>query len=117
MHLVITDAFKAWLKANNNIKLSSNAAVIRTTYKGITTYTSLKDFDTKSIESLPATYKVTILVITEGVVVGITTEQEILGANISSISLQALGGFQSDFFIKLSLQFCPSILLVLKMPL
>ena len=57
MPLVVTLAFKAWLKANSNMKLSSDAAVTRLTYEGITNMESLIDFDKKSIESLPNTCK------------------------------------------------------------
>ena len=59
-------------------------------YEGITAYPSLEDFYNKSIKSLPATCKVMIPAIAEDVATGITTEQEILGANVSSNSVQYL---------------------------
>eukprot|EP00560_Eucampia_antarctica_P009874 CAMPEP_0197830928 /NCGR_PEP_ID=MMETSP1437-20131217/7536_1 /TAXON_ID=49252 ORGANISM="Eucampia antarctica, Strain CCMP1452" /NCGR_SAMPLE_ID=MMETSP1437 /ASSEMBLY_ACC=CAM_ASM_001096 /LENGTH=42 /DNA_ID= /DNA_START= /DNA_END= /DNA_ORIENTATION= len=34
-------SFKAWRKGQNNMKLSSDAAVARVTYEGITNYNSL----------------------------------------------------------------------------
>ena len=82
--------FKSWLKSNVNMKLSSDAAVTRITYEGITNYDSLVDFDKKSIESLPSTCKEKIPAITEDVPNGVTAEVEISGANVSSISVRRL---------------------------
>ena len=48
--VAVIQAFKSWLKLGTNMKLSSDAAVLRLTYEGITNYDSLLDFDTKSIE-------------------------------------------------------------------
>ena len=49
----VTTSFRSWLKANTNMKLSSDAAVLRITYEGITTFKSLNDFDKRaSIHSL-----------------------------------------------------------------
>ena len=62
---VVTASFKSWLKSNTNMKLSSDAAVTRITYEGITTYASLEDFDKKSIERLPSTCKELIPAILE----------------------------------------------------
>ena len=90
MPSVVTNSFKAWLKANTNMKLSSDAAVTRNTYEGITTYASLEDFDTKSIERLPAICKESIPEIVVDVAAGIAAEPAILGANISSISVRRL---------------------------
>ena len=58
--MVISAAFKVLLKANGNIKLSSDVAVLRITKEGITGWDPLNDFDQKSIERLPATCKNTI---------------------------------------------------------
>ena len=90
MPLVVTIAFKAWLKANSNIKLSSDAAVTRLTYEGITNMESLIDFDKMSIESLPNTCKERIPEIAEDLVNGVQAEQMIPGANISSICVRRL---------------------------
>ena len=90
MPFVVTLAFKAWLKANNNIKLSSDAAVTRLTYEGITNMESLMDFDKKSIESLPKACKDRIPEITEDLVNGVEPEPMIPGANISSIAVRRL---------------------------
>ena len=87
---VVTASFKSWLKSNTNMKLSSDSAVTRITYEGITTYASLEDFDTKSIERLPAICKESIHEIVVDVAAGIAAEPAILGANISSISVRRL---------------------------
>ena len=86
----VTASFKQYLKSASNIKLSSDAAVNRITYEGLTTYASLTDFDKKSIESLTSTCKEKIPAITEDVPAGISAEIEIAGANISSISIRRL---------------------------
>ena len=87
---VVTASFKSWLKSNTNMKLSSDAAVTRITYEGITTYASLEDFDTKSIERLPAICKERIPEIVEDLAAGIAAAPAIMGANISSISVRRL---------------------------
>ena len=46
---VVTASFKQYLKSANNIKLSSDAAVNRIIYEGLTNYDSLTDFEKKSI--------------------------------------------------------------------
>ena len=85
-----TNAFKSWLKANPNMKLSSDAAVTRITYEGITSFTALLDFDKKSIERLPATCKESIPAIAEDRAAGIVAEPAVPGANISSIAVRRL---------------------------
>ena len=87
---MVSAVFKAWLKANTNIKLSSDAAVLRITKEGITGWDSLVDFDKKSIERLPAICKDTIPAIAVDVANGIAAEQEVPGANISSIATRRL---------------------------
>lgn len=88
--VAVTQAFKSWLKSGTNMKLSSDAAVLRLTHEGITNYDSLLDFDTKSIERLPATCKEKINAIIDDADAGITAEPEIAGANLSSISVRRL---------------------------
>lgn len=85
-----TNSFKSWLKSNVNIKLSSDAAVTRITYEGITNFDSLVDFDKKAIELLPSICKEKIKAIPEDAAAGIAAEIEIPGANISSISVRRL---------------------------
>ena len=70
--------------------MSSDAAVTRITYEGITNFSSLCDFDKKGIESLPATCKERIPAIQEDLPNGVTAELEIAGANISSILIRRL---------------------------
>ena len=86
----VTASFKSWLKANTNTKLSSDAAVLRITYEGITNFKSLDDFDKNSIESLHLICKRKIPEIVEDVAAGITAEPEVLRAKISSILVQRL---------------------------
>ena len=85
-----TGAFRSWLKSSPNIKLSSDAAVLRITYEGITNYESLIDFDKKSIERLSATCKESITAIEIDADAGIAAEPAVPGANISSISIRRL---------------------------
>ena len=85
-----TVAFRTWLKSNPNIKLSSDAAVLRLTHEGITNLESLIDFDEKSIKLLPKVCKDDIDAIAEDVPNGIAPEPAVNGANISSISVQRL---------------------------
>ena len=87
---IVSASFKQYLKSANNIKLSSDAAVNRIIYEGLTNFDSLTDFDKKSIESLTATCKERIPAITADAAAGITAEIAIAGANISSISIRRL---------------------------
>ena len=87
---IVSASFKQYLKSANNIKLSSDAAVNRIIYEGLTNFDSLTDFDKKSIESLTATCKERIPAITADAAAGITAEIEIADANISSISIRRL---------------------------
>ena len=72
------------------MKLSSDAAVTRVTYEGITNFESLTDFDKTSIEYLPRTCKEKILAITEDISAGIAAEAEVPGANVGTISVRRL---------------------------
>ena len=74
----VINSFKTWLKGNVNMKLSSEAAVTRVTYEGITNFESLTDFDKTSIEYLPRICKEKILAITEDIPAGIAAEAEYL---------------------------------------
>ena len=86
----VTNSFKTWLKGNVNMKLSSDAAVTRVTYEGITNFESLTDFDKTSFEYLPRTCKEKILAITEDISAGIAAEAEVPGANVGTISVRRL---------------------------
>jgi len=47
--VIVTAAFKSWLKASTNVKLSSDASVNRVIHEGITYFNSLIDFDRDTI--------------------------------------------------------------------
>ena len=87
---VTSQAFKAWLKASTNIKLSSDAAVLRVTHEGITNFASLSDFDKKSIENLPGVCKNSIPAIEADPTNSIASETSVAGANVSLISVRRL---------------------------
>ena len=73
-----TVAFRTWLKSNPNIKLSSDAAVLRLTHEGITNLESLVDFDEKSIKLLPKVCKDDIDAIAEDIPNEIAAEPDIV---------------------------------------
>lgn len=85
-----TPAFQNWLKSNPNIKLSSDAAVRRVLYEGITSFANLLDFDHKAIQGLPAICKEEIPAIAEDVANDIAAEPLVNGANVSTISVRRL---------------------------
>ena len=87
---VISASFQQYLKSANNMKLSSDAAVVQIIYKSLTNFENIQYFDKKSIESLTSTCEGKVPAITEGLVAGISVEQEIAGAEVSSISTQRL---------------------------
>ena len=86
----VTNAFKNWLKGNLQMKLSSDAAVSRIIAEGVTSFQTLLDFDTKSIQALPGICKEDIPAIAEDQANGIAAEAAVNGANISSISVRRL---------------------------
>jgi len=88
--VIISAAFKSWLKASTNMKLSSDASVNRVTLEGITDFNSLVDFDKQTIQYLPKVCKETIAAIIADPANNITAEVEVPGANVSSISVQRL---------------------------
>lgn len=83
-------SFKSWLKQSTNMKLSSDAAVNRILLEGITNFNALLDFDTKSIQGLPAICIKTIPAIVADATNNIVAENEVPGANITSISVRQL---------------------------
>ena len=79
MPRVVNARLKSWLKAITNLKLSSDAAVTRLTYEGITNFRSLVDFNKQNIDALPAIYKNSIPTIVENIPNGVEAEVEIPG--------------------------------------
>ena len=88
--VIISAAFKSWLKASTNMKLSSDASVNRVIHEGITDYTSLIDFDKDTIMYLPKVCKESIAAIPADPANNITATAEVPGANVSSITVQRL---------------------------
>ena len=87
---VTTQAFKGWLKSSTNMKLSSDASVLRLTHEGITNFDSLSDFDKNSIQLLPQTCKNGIAAIVSDLPNNVAAEAAVPGANVSSISVSRL---------------------------
>ena len=88
--VVGTAEFKAWLKGGNQMKLSSDAAVVRVLHEGLTSYDSLADFDTATIQALPKVCREAIPAVVADVQAGITAENAVVGANVNSVSVQRL---------------------------
>ena len=86
----VTAGFKSWLKSNVNIKLASNAAVLRLTHEGVTDFGTLLDFDRDNIEALSKPCSKTIPAVLADPANGIAVEVEVPGANVSSISIRRL---------------------------
>lgn len=87
---VVNNTFMNWLKANVNIKLTSDAAVLRISHEGVTDFPSLVDFDRDSIEFVGKVCNRKIDKITEDIPNGIPVENVVAGANISFISIRRL---------------------------
>jgi len=87
---VTNGQFRSWLKGSNNMKMSSDASVVRVTYEGITNYLSLLDFDRDSIESLSKACSRPIAAIAEDLPSLIAAEPQVPAANISTISIRRL---------------------------
>ena len=89
--MVTTSAtFRSWLKASTNMKLSSDASVLRVTHEGITSYYTLVDFDKAAIKNLPRVYKWSIDSIAADVANNVQAEAAVPCANVCSISVQSL---------------------------
>ena len=84
---VTNTQFRGWLKSAVNMKLPSDASVIRITYKGLTHLDSFIDFDCESIELLGKACSKTIDAIISNPLNGIQAENEFPGTNISTISI------------------------------
>ena len=82
--MVTTSAtFRSWLKASTNMKLSSDASVLRVTHEGITSYNTLVDFEKAVIKNLPRVCKVSIDAIPADIANTIQAEAAVPGANVS----------------------------------
>ena len=88
------------------MKLSSDAADNRILYEGITNYTPLLGFDTKSIQGLHAICIKTIPAIAADNANNIAAEPEVSGANISSISVRRLLIGQWILIMCITTMFC-----------
>ena len=85
-----TAAFRLFLKSNPNMRLMSDAAVVRVTYEGVTSYESLADFDKDSLKELARNCRTTIPAVVEDADAGIGAEPEVQGTVISTQSLVRL---------------------------
>ena len=85
-----TAAFRLYLKSNPNMRLMSDAAVMRVTYEGITSYESLADFDKASLKELARNCRETIPAVQADPAAGIQAEPEVPGTVISTQSLVRL---------------------------
>ena len=89
--MVTTSAtFRSWLKASTNMKLGSDASVLKVTHEGITSYDTLVDFDKAAIKNIPRVCKGSIDAIAADVANNVQAEAAVPGANVSSISVQRL---------------------------
>lgn len=82
--------FRGWLKSGSNMKLSSDAAVLRLIHEGVNNFAALADFDTASIQLLPKICREAIPAIAADEANNIAAEPAIAGANINSVSVQRL---------------------------
>ena len=82
--------FRSWIKASTNMKLSSDASLLRVTHEGITSYDTLIDFDKAAIKNLPRVCKGSIDAIAADVENNVQSEAALPSANVSSISVQRL---------------------------
>ena len=82
--------FCFWLKASTNMKLSSDASVLRVTHEGITSYDTLVDFDKAAIKNLPRVCKGSIDAIDADMANNVQSKAAVPGDNVSSISVQRL---------------------------
>jgi len=93
--VIVTAAFKPWLKASTNMKLSSDAFVNRVIHEGITDFNSLIDFDKDTIQYLPKVCKESTAAIAAIVVRGVCN-------NSSNGSLTHLGQILNGIFVEVN---------------
>ena len=87
--MVTTSAtFRTWLKASTNMKLSSDASVLRVTHGGITSYDTLVDFEKAVIKNLPRVCKGSIGAFAADIANNVQAESAVPDSNISYISVQ-----------------------------
>ena len=80
-----TATYRAWLKGNVNMKLSTDSAVRRFLVEGATSFKALADFDTAAIQALPKICREDIPAVAADINTGIAAEAAVNGANINSI--------------------------------
>ena len=85
-----TAGFRLFLKSAPNMKLSSDSAVLRVLYEGLTTYTSFADFDDDSIKTMAKNCKETIPAVAADAAAGIAAENEVPGVIVSTQSIVRL---------------------------
>jgi hypothetical protein len=83
-----TPQFRLYLKSATNIKLNTDAAVTRILYEGITSFTSLGDFDAESIKTMARNCRETIPAVAADADAGIAVDEpEVVGTTISTQSM------------------------------
>ena len=88
---VTTAQFRLYLKSNPNMKLNTDASVTRILYEGITSFTSLGDFDADSIKTMARNCRETIPAVTADPDAGIAVDEpEVRGTAISTQSMVRL---------------------------
>ena len=90
MIIVTNNKYRSWLKSAVNMKLSSDAYVLRITYEDLTNFHSFMDFDCNSIESLSKYCSKDIDRIIADVPNWIAAKNVVPGTNISKISIRLL---------------------------
>ena len=90
MPIVTNNKYHPWLKSAANIKLSSNAFMLKITYEGPTNFQSFMNFDHNSIESLLKACSKNIDAIFSDVPNGIAAKNAVPGKNITTISIRQL---------------------------
>ena len=90
MPIVTKNQYHLWLKSAANMRLSSDASVLRITYEGLTKFQSFMDFDWNSIESLSKACSKDIDGIINYVPNGIAAKNNVTATSTSTISIQKL---------------------------
>ena len=78
-----SDTFRSWLKASTNMKLSSDASVLRVTHEGITSYDTIIEFYKAVIKNIPRVCKGSIDAIAADTANNFQAEAAVPGANVS----------------------------------
>ena len=85
-----TAGFRLFLKSSPNMKLSSDSAVLRVLYEGLTSFALFADFDDDSIKTMAKNCKETIPAVAEDIAAGIAAENEVPGVVVSTQSIVRL---------------------------